>query len=61
MLFDIDIIDTESNVVFSCDGICRAIFNQFFIANCTINIHGKYEMDINDYKHAIVKLCEATQ
>lgn len=60
MIFDVVIIDNDGRSIFSCDGIDREVFNEFFIQNCKINIHGGFEMNIFDYKHAINLLWERT-
>ena len=58
MIFDIDVIDDDNIVIFSCDGIDISHFNKYFIESCQIELSGKYCMKLNDFRHAINRMYE---
>lgn len=59
MIFDINILDDDNCIIFSCDGIDRDNFNKYFIESCQIQSTGEYYMKLNDYRHAINRIYEA--
>ena len=59
MIFDIDVINDDGIVIFSCNGVDRDMFNRYFIESCQVSQSGGYDMALNNYKHAILRIYEA--